>query len=459
MKYFNILFLAFIMLVILSCKKEFLDKKPDKSLVVPVSLADFQALMDKYDDVNKTPGFIEVATDDFYIPNGDLQSQYNTIKNSYLWNKELYDGEDNFMHQDWSKPYSQIFRMNVVLDGLEKFSELEKSSKYYKEVKGSALFYRSFHFFSLVQTFSKGFNPLTSSTDLGVPLKLSSDVNMLPSRSSVEETYQQIINDLKQSADLLPEEVIFKTRPSSIAAHAMLSRVYLSMSDFTNAEVYATKVLEKKSSLINFNSLPNLNDRFPRALPNSSSEIIFYSIQNPVSILYSTSAIVLPELYNSYENADLRKKMFFLDRGNNLITFKGSYDGTGFLFSGLAVDEILLIKSECLARKNDLIGAMENLNHLLKNRYTTSGFVPKTADNKEKALKLIQMERRKELIFRGIRWGDIKRINLEGDEQIILNRTYDGIKYTLSPNSNRYAFQIPNTEIMYNPHIIQNNRD
>lgn len=453
------IFLAISCLMALACEKEFLEKKPDKALVVPVSLSDFQALMDNYDEVNKTPGLIEVASDDFYVPDGELQSQYNTIKNSYSWAKEIYDGEDSFMHVDWSKPYAQIFRMNVVLDGLEKLSDKEKNSALFNVVKGTALFHRSYHFFSLVQAYANAYSPISSANDLGIPLKLSADVNVLPARATVKETYEQILNDLALSESLLPDAVSFKTRPSKYAAKAMLARVYLSMSNFSKAENYANQVLEKNADLMNYNSIANFTARFPMALPVSNAEIIFYSVQHTFSFMYSTSAIVDPVLYSLYEENDLRKKMFYTDRGNNRINFKGSYDGTGLFFSGLATDEMYLIKAECLVRRNEIAGAMDSLNKLLINRYSADNFSPKLAIDQQRALTLILNERRKELVFRGLRWIDLKRINKEGSRQISLKRTYDGVTHTLSPNSNRYAFPIPFTEIANNPRVVQNNRD
>ena len=51
-------------------------------------------------------------------------------------------------------------------------------------------------------------------------------------------------------------------------------------------------------------------------------------------------------------------------------------------------------------------------------------------------------ERRKELLFRGVRWVDVKRLNKEG-YGISLQRTIDGQTYRLGPNSLRFALPIP----------------
>ena len=55
---------------------------------------------------------------------------------------------------------------------------------------------------------------------------------------------------------------------------------------------------------------------------------------------------------------------------------------------------------------------------------------------------LILLERRKELLMRGLRWMDLKRLNMEG-AAITLTRTVNGQVYTLPPNDLRYALPIP----------------
>lgn len=65
-------------------------------------------------------------------------------------------------------------------------------------------------------------------------------------------------------------------------------------------------------------------------------------------------------------------------------------------------------------------------------------------------------ERRKELILRGVRWGDIKRLNVI-EPTIALTRTVGNEMYQILPNSPRYALPIPNDEIVMSG-IEQNER-
>jgi hypothetical protein len=112
------------------------------------------------------------------------------------------------------------------------------------------------------------------------------------------------------------------------------------------------------------------------------------------------------------------------------------------MFSGLATDEVYLIKAECLARTGNYTQAMNVLNQLLVTRYKSGTFVPIVAANAQEALDTILAERRKELPFRGLRWSDLRRLNLEG-RNIIVNRFVNGENYELLPKSNRYVLPIP----------------
>ena len=137
---------------------------------------------------------------------------------------------------------------------------------------------------------------------------------------------------------------------------------------------------------------------------------------------------------------------------------KRGYGGPTFLypFGGLATDEVYLIKAECLARKGQVSESISVLNQLLIKRWKTGTFIPLTAINAQDALSKILTERRKELVFRGIRWTDLKRLNRE-NANISLTRTLNGQTFTLLPNELRYVFPIPDDELSQS-NIQQNPR-
>jgi hypothetical protein len=147
-------------------------------------------------------------------------------------------------------------------------------------------------------------------------------------------------------------------------------------------------------------------------------------------------------LYRSYESNDLRRSAYFKVAADGTTTFKGSYTGSSKLFSGIAMDELYLMRAECNVRMGNLEAGMADLNHLLGYRYKAGTFIPYVIKNKTEALALILKERRKELLYRGLRWMDLKRLNAEGRE-ILITRKLNGQLITLQPNSNAYALPLP----------------
>lgn len=90
---------------------------------------------------------------------------------------------------------------------------------------------------------------------------------------------------------------------------------------------------------------------------------------------------------------------------------------------------------------------MQDLNALLAKRWKTGFFIPFSAGTADEALAIILQERRKELIFRGLRWSDLKRLNKEPRFAVTLKKTIGEKEYILPPNDNRYLFPIPSSVI------------
>jgi hypothetical protein len=446
--------LIFILLAfIFSCKKDFLEIKSDKKLVIPTTLQDFQALLDNTEVMNANmPNLGEISADDYYVsyPVWNILSQPKQ-KNAYIWAKDVYAGTNAFL--DWNYRYQQVFYANNVLEGLEKIKDVADQQTY-NQIKGSALFYRAYSFYQLAQVFCQTYVSPGNNTGLGIPLRLKSDINLPTKRSTVEETYQQILSDLKEAGRLLPITTAYKTRPVKSAADAMLSRVYLLMQDYNNSLAFAETVIGSAHKLIDYNVL-NVAAAYP--LPQYNTEVIFQSTLVSEQILLASRLIIDSTLYKSYNDDDLRKLLYFRNNNGNM-TFKGSYDGSSVYFNGLALDELYLNKAECLARNGMTPEAMEALNNLLKNRWRTGKYVPLTASNSNNALTIILQERRKELLYRGIRWSDLRRLNLSSSTSKTLYRVLNGQVYELKPNSLNYVLPIQNDVIQMSG-IPQNQRD
>lgn len=450
MKQATILSVSLIAFGLMSCKKDWLDAKPIKSLVVPKSVQDYQALLDNTLNLFniQEPGLQEVSADDIYMDSAFWSGRTQIERNTYIWASDIYQGAKS--NTDWLYAYNRILNANVTLEGIQKIPINSSSLESWNNVKGSALFYRSYDFYSLAQLFCKPYQNRTSKSDLGVPLKLSSNVSEKIRRPSLQETYDQTINDLKLAKDLLPNvpPTLYKTRPSKAAVYGLLARIYLSMSDYSNALAFADSCLQLSNTLIDYNTL---NKGADQPFSRFNDEVIFHA--NMLLYRSAYKGQVDTSLTNMYSKNDLRKPMFI--RSN--FSFKGTYDGHYNLFCGLAVDEMYLVRAECRARKGDITSAMNDLNALLVKRWSTGTFTPYSALNADDVLSIILTERRKELVFRGLRWTDLRRLNIDPKFAKGLTRNLGGQIYTLAPNDSKYVFPIPIDEITQSG-IIQNPR-
>ncbi|HTN05990.1 RagB/SusD family nutrient uptake outer membrane protein [Agriterribacter sp.] len=433
----TITFLLATLCILSSCKK-YLNEKPDAGLAIPQSLKDLQAMLDNSDFMNfKTPCLDEGSSDDYYLPTSVYQSLSSFERNIYTWN---YKGESTYPN-DWSFIYDAVNISNIILEAVENIPFDATNSEEWSNVKGSALFFRAQSFLRAAFIFARAYDENTSTSDYGIPLRLSSDYLISSIRANNEETYNQIINDLRNAINLLPVTAKHVMRPSKTAAYALMARSYLAMRQYNEAFKYADSALQLNSNLVDYNDL-NVADLIPFTQFNKevlfSSVIAYYTVTNIVPGL----AIVDSTLYNSYDLNDLRRDAFFIDFGDGPV-FKGTYDGSfGYLFNGIATDEVLLTRAECYARLGNKDMALADLNTLLTKRFANGSFVPVEASDTNAALALILSERRKELVFRGLRWIDIKRLNKEG-ANIVLNRKIDSQSYTLLPDSKKYAIALP----------------
>jgi tetratricopeptide (TPR) repeat protein len=436
-------FLTLIILVFIGCKKNWLDQKPDKNLTAPNTLTDFEAMLD-YETMYHSPLiFGDIASDGHYPTDASFNSMIDYKKNAFTWTHD----KSNINVPFWSNPYSAVLYANIVLEGLQKIKpQFPNDVTQFNRIMGTALFQRARVFFEMSQIWGPPFDLNTSSSDLSIPLKLQSDINIPSKRSTVKETYDQVIADLNKALSLLPPMSEYKNRASKAAVFGELAKVYLSMQDYSSAKSYADSCLIIYNALIDFNTLPQ-NAGFIGAY-NTNKEVIFHETQ-PENSSTPSRDIIDTALFNRYDSNDLRTKIFFNKSGSTYI-FKGNYfNSAGQLFTGMATDEIYLIRAEGFAREGNKDAALADVNTLLRSRWKTNLFVPITANTADEALNIILEERQKELILRGQRWIDLRRLNKENRFKTTIIHKANGQTWTLEPNSYKYTFPIPDDIIQY----------
>lgn len=424
-----------------SCQK-FLDAKPDDRLSLPSTITDLQLLLDDYNTLNtQYPYAQELAADNFYLATDDWNTLNQLDRDIYSWQKN-----DQTLDR-WTAAYQAVLSTNIVLENINIVPHSPGEQAAWNNVKGSALFFRAFYFYGIAQVYTLPYNSSSAAADWGIPLRLNADYTQVSVRSSQEQTYRQIITDLQQAISLLPVTPAIKSRPARPAAYALLARVYLDMQQYADAGAYADSCLQLYNHLIDYNTLdPTADDPFERF----NDEVIFEALAPVADIAAALCRIDTP-LYASYAANDLRREIYF-SNNNGYTVFKGDYSGLGAarnlnIFTGIIADEMYLVKAESLARAANTTAAMQALNALLLTRWRTGAFVPLTAANPAEALQQILTERRKELLFRGARWSDLRRLKDDPQFSVTPVRIINGRQYELAPNSSRYALQLPRSVI------------
>jgi len=440
-----------------SCKKEFLDKKPVMANLIPESLADFEGLLNNFSVINNTQSFSMFCGDEYeYLSTSIWQSKEEPIRNSYNWNPTVYQTS-----LDWNNSYKTLLYANTIITGLNELAKTPANAAKYGDVKGQAYFLRAHTFFQIAQAFAMPYDPKNAAVTPGIPLPLEVNANNPLQRSSLAVTYAQILSDLETAKMSFSAETTTKpTLGSKVAALALLARVHLGMMNYDKAMESAQEALKIKGTLLDYNDL-DVNSNTP--FEGGNPEVIYTTFHGDASVGYDFYALnysdygytfkskVSAKQIALYDKDDLRLKLcFFIRSANDPAKYvKALYQNIALRyvpFNGLATDEVYLILAECLARKKEVAPALEILNMMATKRFPVGLAPVLSASTPEAALDLVLLERRRELLYRGARWFDVRRLNVEG-ANITLSREIDGVVYTLPPNDKRYAMPIPLDEI------------
>lgn len=432
--FFRFLLIVLVISAITGCKK-FLDTKQNQRIASPDTLKDLQALLDNEGFYKRGIGLSQTSADEYFVEPSYWENLGDLQRLGYIWDPALDD------YEDWLLQYLNVLSANVVLDRLK---DIGDGSVVSNSIKGSALFLRAQCFYQLAQLYALQYDKITAATDPGIVLRLDPDFNKPSQRASVAATYEQIINDLKETVDLLPVATVSSSRPTKAAAYGLLARAYLQTGDYAKAKEAADNSLQIYNYLIDYNDATEVDTTSLQPFLKKgilNKEIIFYLVED-ASVSINSQTRIDTNLYRSYSTDDIRRAAFFHPFGDGTFKYKGSYNGS-VAFVGIGTAEIFLIRAESNARLGNTGAALQDLNTLLIRRYKTGTFVPVTASSAEQALTIILSERKKEMLFRGMRWADLRRLNKEPDRAITLKRILNGQEYHLPPNDLRYTLLIP----------------
>lgn len=447
--HFRYLYVALIVLFLCNSCEKFLDKKPDKNLVKIESSNDLSSLMNHIENMNNSyiSGIGELASDNFFVyENGwNIYSNFEINIAPYIWRKLP------IALTNWNSIYyNKILPSNIVIHYINNVSFTSISAK--NEILGTAYFFRGYSFFDLSQIFSPVYDSKLGYENLGIIIKLSPDVNEVSKRSTLNETYLQIISDLKRAALLLPNsQPLYPTRPYKGSAYAALSRCYMAMGDYKNANIYADSALQLQNTILDYSKIPVRDYAFQPF----NKEVIFYSQMSGQYLLNENIMRIDTNLISEYSDEDFRLNLFFKKVADGKYTFVGDYSqkNTATFFNGLTTTEMLLNRAETSVRLGDLKNGVLDIESLLNFRLKV---LPNLENlTQDDLLNLILIERRKELVFRGIRWSDLRRLNSE--MPINLKKNIGANSYSLnSEELKAFAFRFPELLLERVPSIQDN---
>lgn len=448
---FSTLALALSLLGTASCN-DFLDQY-SQDRVVAKSVQDLNELLvgDVYlksEAVNKgvsanTYGFINILDDDI---NTTGTSQQGNIGNTawtqtvapmygyFTWQQDVrYNyGRTSKNNDDATikKLYTRINHVNNIVELIENMPHsTQEDDALYHRVKGEALFVRSQFYFTLANLYGHPYRLDSANVDLCVPLKLTSyvehqkDKETQFSRATNAEVYAQMAKDLETAASELttaPQPDRFRLhRASAEAAILLLSRVYLYMQRWNDAEKAARKVVQSpRAKLTPIAALqsgkPFLTRNNPEILFTQGSNYLAATDRNTSLTGAPADYCVTQELYDLFSEFDARRNAFFSKNSlSDSIGLTNKYERTneanhvsdGFT---LRTAEAYLNLAEALVMQGKEAEANSVLHQLQRQR------IDDKLDDRtgEELVNEIRNERRRELCFEGHRWFDLRRYSV-----------------------------------------------
>ncbi|WP_167856258.1 RagB/SusD family nutrient uptake outer membrane protein [Hymenobacter metallicola] len=377
-----------------------------------------------------------------FLPGDNVR--FNGTLNQFLQIDQNQLSADNVLITEaWTQMYQAVNGANNVLAALPAINDPLLPAAEKNQLLGEAYFLRALVYFDL----GRGWG--------GVPLVLTptrtKENGAGQGRSTLAQTYDQVLADLTQAESLLPETAT-RNRAVKAAARALRARLHLYRQQWSEAETYATQVIgssnyrlvtpyraistapflsqESVLELTFSNSDANSmwNNWFPSAL---GGQFNFQPLPTAITLLNdpttggSRAALLASTTINGSSVTY-----------GNLYSRSAQRDDPSYV---LRLAEQYLIRAEARAKQNKLNDALNDLNAVR----ARAGVEPSKAATAEALLLAIENERRVEFAFEADRWFDLVRTGRAG--------TVLGVT-----DQRRWLFPIPFNDLVADRSLEQN---
>lgn len=431
------------LLAITSCKK-FLDVQPKDQV------SDAQTIVDGASAQTAVRGiYNELESNDYYgmtfqtlgfFSGDNIQYVGSQTVNQQLTNHAVIS-DLAALNTSWAAIYNVINRSNNViakLPGIAISSTLTDTLK--KQLLGEAYFLRALAYFDLARTWG------------GVQLVLTPTASATDAtkakRSSLADTYAQVLKDLTQAETLLPNTTnrIRATRKTAQALHA---RFALYQKDWATAESYASILIADNnySLLTPYSAFWAGNTKesifelyYTTTVTNTEAYNWEPTTNGGVGWITPTSSVV--SLLLDPTTGGNRSALIQSVTSSGLTKYYGNLyyrtNGTDPAYL-IRLAEVYLIRAEARAQQNKTTDAATDLNAVR----TRAGLPNTTATSQADLLLAIENENRLEFAFEDHRWYDLVRT---GRAQTVLGIT----------DANKLLLPVPYSQLLVDPNLTQN---
>jgi hypothetical protein len=391
------------------------------------------------------------------------------------------------LYKNWSNIYNAIAKANLVLLKVDGVNDVNFTEERRKQIKGEALFLRSYHYFTLVKLWG------------GVPLVTAYSTSADPGsvnvpRNTVDEVYAKIIEDLELTATLLPDTygdnaAVNKARATSGAAHALLAKVYAQKPNPDYQKVLDHIIALEKSkanyTLINYNNLFSGSDYnnaesiievqytganegnygpqllLPPSVSGDSWRKFVTPSKNLIAAFDEQSDNIRKNASIKYESAPWVDE-YWGNASGTVIPFAYKWkSASGFASTNrqylLRYGDLVLLKAEAYNELNDIGSAATEVNRI-RERVILPKLTAAQTSSKEVMRETILKERRLELFQEGHRWDDLARFNLlvTTMNSLIETDLRNGNQINYNMTTAKILLPIPQQELDRNPALVPN---
>ncbi|MGM9478126.1 RagB/SusD family nutrient uptake outer membrane protein [Pedobacter sp. GSP4] len=384
-----------------------------------------------------------------YLSAGDIQWSGSQSDPNEI-TKHLTSATNGYVQSAWTAIYKTISQANYIIDKVPAVSDPLLTPTLKNQYLGEAYFVRALAYFDLargwggVQLILKPTNTASDNTDIP--------------RSSLADTYAQVLKDLNAAETLVPT-TLNRNRVSLRTVQALKARFYLYQKNWVLAEQFATSVIGDNA---NYSLVVPYSAFFANNAVTTSESIL--------ELAYTTSNTnghsnwwLPPALGGRREWSPNDALVALLNNpaiGGNRNALIAQTAPPGNLWYGklyyrnplgtdpayvIRIAELYLIRSEARAQQGNLIGTNSAQTDLNAVR-SRAGIGVTTAATLSDILLALEKERQVEFPFEADRWFNLVRTDRA---QTVL----------ALPDKHLYLFPIPYNETLVDPQLGGANRN